>query len=272
MLENENYKNTFIYYRKTRRLTHQEMAEFIGCHRLRYRRIEEGQHNPSDHEWANFIRGSRFPQLQRSLAFPDFAHAQFLLPSEIRGQAFVNYRVGNIFQQLLIKHSDENQWHQLLKILNIPAVYFNNTLNPYPYALWLRVVERCRLSGLLNDQPSINTFAQQVIFSKDWWGSKWPAFQELGAEERFDVCLNEWRDRSLNHEVITKKLSSQSSSLQIKLIPKASVPQELYFHNPILKDFFPAWVCGLLKAISHGPHYLTFEKEKQSWLITAIRG
>lgn len=272
MLESENYKNTLYYYRKTRRLTHQEMAEFLGCHRLRYRRIEEGQNTPNDHEWSNFIIGSRFPRLQRNLAFPDFAHAQFLLPPVIRSQAFINSRVGNTFQQLFIKHSDQNQWLQLLDILKIPAVYFNNALNPYPYALWFRMIERCKVNGLLKDQPAINLHAQQVILSKEWWGTRWTAFQALAPEDRFDVCLDEWRNRSVNHEVITKKLPSQSSSIQIKIIPKSTVPQELYFNNPIIKDFFAQWVCALLKAISHGPHYLTYEKEKQSWLITAIRG
>jgi DNA-binding XRE family transcriptional regulator len=268
----ERYRNTLHYYRKTRRLTHQEMAEFIGCHRLRYRRIEQGHHTPNDDEWMNFISGSRFPQAQKQLAFPDFAQAQFLLPPIMRGQAFVSSRVGNAFQQLLLQHTDEHQWSQLIKILKIPAVYFNNSLNPYPYTLWLRLIEKCRIIGILKEQSEINTFAHFVVNSKQWWGSKWLAYQNITPDQRFDICLEEWKNRSHNHDIFIEKISKESPSLQIKVMPKPTVPQELYFNHPIIQDFLAQWICALLKSLSHGPHYLTYEKEKQSWLITAIRG
>lgn len=272
MNSSQHFKDTMRYYRKTRRLTHQEMAEFIGCHRLRYTRIEQGINQPNDHEWDCFINGSRFPTHQAQLSFPDFSQAQFLLPTFMRAQAFMSSTLGHLFQQHLIHVLTQQEWVTLLNNCKIPVIYFTNLLNPYPYTLWLRMIESLKVAGHFADQKAVNHFVGHHINTKQWWGSKWGAYMALLPEERFEVCLKNWVDSSKNHEIVVRKLLNSDRSLEIKVTPKPCVPRELYFNHPVIGDFFAQWICALMSAFLLGSHYLTYQKEKQSWLITVIRG
>jgi DNA-binding XRE family transcriptional regulator len=260
----------FQYYRETRRLNHTEMAQFLGCHRLRYLRLEKGIVKPQDDEWQTFLEGSHFNIPFQQLKVQDFAQAQFLLPPRHRKQAFLSQSIGVYFKNIYCEFFSQKGWSELLEESKIKSTYFINMANPYPYELWLRMIERLKLSGQLKDQESINHWAKAALESMDWWAQKWPGYQRIEGNKRLKICLVEWQNRSRNHHIEVKQAPATKNTIQLTIKPKQNVPKDLYFHHPVIKDFVGQWMTGQCLALAHREIYSKLERKEDSWIISLV--
>lgn len=237
------------YLKKSLGKTQLEIADLVGCNRVRISRIESGKLSFTLKEMYHLSRLFSFSlDLLASsgkieIAAPQDSR-QFLMPAHWQVEQFSSGKITEAYIDYFVQCFGQDYFEQFCLNQKIDSLYFFNRGNPINLNFLQKLIQHMIVKKQLGSQEAIYTFAQFIYQQKT-------ILSTLGIEEkmspltRLATSLKSASRLERNHKYEIRDINEKKGELTFSFKPEDHVHLPLWKDDAHLGGYLEKWISTI---------------------------